>query len=113
MFQTIVDNRVVMEFNTAKKRDAFIKMLAKIPNHKITWVSTVCYPWNIENGMHNLKSPEDFAKLINCSVEKVLRAIKNGFLQTERLGNNAYIVDNQGTYVVKGVPYTIDNGSLS
>lgn len=107
MFQAIVDNQVAMEFNTAKKRDAFVKQVNKTANHKITCVSSVCYPWNIEDGTHNLKSPEEFAKLINVSVEKVLRAIKNGYLQTERLGDEDYIVDNKGTYRIKGIHYSI------
>ena len=37
----------------------------------------------IEDGMHNLKSPEDFSKLLNCSINKVHRAIKNRYLQVE------------------------------
>lgn len=108
MFQAIVDNRTAVEFNTAKKRDNFVKLVAKTKNHKVTCVSSVSYPWNPENGIHNLKSPEEFANLLNCTTEKVHRAIRNGYLQTEYLGNQKYIVDDHGTYRIKGIHYDIE-----
>lgn len=108
MFQAIIDNSLCVQYNTAKKRDAFVKLVAKTPNHEVTCVSNVAYPWNPDDGLHGLKSPDDFAKLIGTTVEKVHRATKNGYLQTERLGNEQYIVSNNGTYVIKGIHYDID-----
>lgn len=107
MFQAIVDNRTGVEFNTAKKRDAFVKLVAKSNTHTVTAVSNVSYPWNPEAGLHGLKSPEEFAKLLSTTVEKVHRAIKNGYLQTEQLGDKPYIVNNHDTYVIKGIHYDI------
>lgn len=108
MFQAIVDNKTVIEFNTSKKRDMFVDMINNSKNHTITRISQVSYPWNINDGIHNLKSPEDFAKIINCSEEKIYRAIKNGYLDVEYVGGEKYIIDNHGTYRIKDGYYCLN-----
>lgn len=108
MFQAIIDNSLCVQYNTAKKRDALVKLVAKTSNHTVTCVTNVLYPWNADDGLHGLKSPEEFAKLTGTTVEKVHRAIKNGYLQTEYLGGAPYIVNSHGTYVIKGIHYSID-----
>ncbi|WP_206458730.1 hypothetical protein [Anaerovorax sp. IOR16] len=107
MYQAIIDNKVSVQFNTSKKRDLFISKVEKEGRRKITCISSVSYPWNLDDGNHNLKSKKEFAQIIGCSVEKVERAIKNGFLETEHLGNEHYIVEKNDTYWIKGCHHTV------
>lgn len=50
-FQIIIENKIVISFNTEKKRANFVKSLNNA--RKITCLSNVSYPWNLENGIYN------------------------------------------------------------
>ena len=95
MYSVMIENKTGISFNTEKKRKEFIVRLKG--TRKITCITNVSYPWNPENGFHNLESVSDFAKCIGIKdVSCITKAIKNGKLKTELLDNNAYIVINDG-----------------
>lgn len=51
VYQIIIENKIVLSFNTDKKRENFMKLLNN--TRKITCLSNVSYPWNLEKGIHN------------------------------------------------------------
>ncbi|GEM_PF-1253793 len=98
-YQVVVDNKVCIAFNTDKKRKAFIARLKG--TREITSISNVEYPWNPNDGLHNLVSPQEFAEEWGVDVAKVMRSIRNGKLQVEKLGKQDYIVNVHGYYRTK------------
>lgn len=93
-YQVVIDNKVIAEFNTKRKRDAFLK---KTGTRSVTCLSTVSYSWNAQDGVHNLKTPNDIAKISGCDPEKVRRAIRNGEIKSELLGGERYVVEKMVT----------------
>jgi hypothetical protein len=107
-FQAIIDNKVGIAFNTDKKRKAFIAKLKG--TRKVTAISNIQYPWNPEDGVHNLISTSDFAKRLGIEdVSRIERAIKNGKVKTEKLGDNDYIVEKYDHYHINGCIRYIEN----
>ena len=104
MYQVIVENKTCIQFNTDKKRKAFI---AKLKNRKVTCISNVSYPWNPDDGKHNLMSLKDFASLINIPLHRVERAMRNGFLQIEYTGDTPMVVNANDRYRIKGKTFII------
>ncbi len=51
-YHVVIDNKVVLSFNTEKKREQFMKKLNG--TRKITCITDVQYPWNIKSGFYNL-----------------------------------------------------------
>lgn len=101
-FQVIIDNKVCVAFNTDKKRNAFMDRLKD--TRKVTCIGNVEYPWNPEDGIHNLISSSDFAKRVGIEdVNRVTRAIKKGKIETEMLGEDTYIVEKNGYFRINGV----------
>lgn len=49
-YQVIIENKLVISYNTSKKRNEFIKRLNG--SRRITCITNVSYPWDIENGLH-------------------------------------------------------------
>lgn len=103
-YQVIIDNKTCIEFNTEKKRNEF---LAKIKNHAVTCISNSEYPWNPNDGKHNLMTLKDFSEYINVPLHRVERAAKNGFLQLEYTGDIPYVVNANGDFRIKGITYAI------
>jgi len=111
MYQVIIDNKVAVEFNTDKKREDFLKQIGSTRN--VTCISNVLYPWNIEDGFHNLISPEDFANNFGYNVSKVKRAIQNGKFKYEPVGGKPYIVEKNDYYEINGGHYRLEAVSTS
>jgi hypothetical protein len=109
MYQVIIDNKVGVEFNTEKKREALLKQIGCTRN--VTCTSNAIYPWNVEDGLHNLKSPEDFANTFGYNVSKVKRAIQNGKLKCEPVGGEPYIVEKNDYYEINGGCYRLEERS--
>lgn len=104
MYQVIVDNKTCIQFNTEKKRRLFI---SKVKNRQITCISDVSYPWNPDDGRHNLISLKDFSDLINIPLHRVERAMKKGFLQIEYCGDTPMVVNASDRYRIKGRTFII------
>lgn len=107
-YQIIIDNKIAISFNTEKKRKEIIKRLKGTRN--ITCISDAGYPWNPDDGIHNLVSASKFAEHWGIKdLNKVVRAIKNGKLQTEKLGDELYIVNVHDHYLINGIlHYKVD-----
>jgi hypothetical protein len=106
IYQVIIDNKVSVEFNTNKKRETFLKRVGNTRN--VTCISNFAYPWNVEDGFHNLISPEDFASNFGYSISRVKRAIQNGKFKCEPVGDNPYIVEKNDYYEIGGGCYRLD-----
>lgn len=107
-FQAIIDNKIGVAFNTDKKRKAFIARLNG--TRKVTALSNVQYPWNPEDGVHNLVSPSDFAKCLGIKdASRIERAIMNGKVKTEKVGDKNYIVEKYDHYYINGYIRYIEN----
>lgn len=104
MYGVVIENQFWVQFNTKKKRTAFLK---KLGSRVVTCISNVSYPWNLEDGVHNLKTPQEFAKIYGCDTARVLRAIKNRKFKCESLTGVQYIVEKDGYYTINGASYRI------
>lgn len=105
-FQITIENKICISFNTEKKRQNCIKKLKK--TRQITCLSQCSYPWNPEEGVHNLISPSDFAERIGIKdIERIIKSIKKGKIKTEILGDNTYIVEKNGYCYINGIPISI------
>lgn len=106
-FTVVIENKICISFNTEKKRKEFIARLNG--KRQITCITNSSYPWNQNDGTHNLVSPSDFAKRVGIEdVNRVSRAIKNGKIKTEMLGNDAYIVEKNGHCYINGIPINME-----
>jgi hypothetical protein len=63
VYTAIIENKVGVSFNTEEKRRAFIEKLKG--TRQITCVTNCSYPWNPEEGIHNLTSERTDMKNIN------------------------------------------------
>lgn len=107
-YSLIIENKICISFNTKKKREEIISRLNG--TREITCISNFSYPWNPEEGIHNLISPADFARYIGVKdINRITRAIKNRKIKTEKLGNSVYIVEKFGNCYINGIPYNIEN----
>lgn len=108
VFTVIIENKIAISFNTEKKRKTFIARLKG--TRQITCITDSSYPWNPEEGIHNLISPTDFAERVGIKdVNRVTRAIRKGKIKTEILGDNAYIVEKHGHCYINGITTNIEN----
>lgn len=107
-FQVIIENKFGISFNTEKKRKAFISRLKG--TREITCMSNVEYPWNVQEGEHNLISVSDFAKRVGIKdVTRITKAIKSGKIKTEMVGNDSCIVIKNGCCYINGSSRNIEN----
>ncbi len=95
-YQVVIENKICIGFNTDKKRKTFIARLKG--TRKITSMANVNYPWNPDDGIHNLTHPKDFAKEWNVDVDRVIKGIRNGKFQTEKVGDQDWMVNIKGYY---------------
>lgn len=105
-FQVVVDNKICIGFNTAKKRNEFIKKLNG--TRKVTSIANVQYPWNLGDGVHNLMSPSNLAEKIGIDISRIIKAIKNGKLKTEKCFDETMIVEHYGHIEINRIHYCID-----
>jgi hypothetical protein len=106
IYQVIIDNKFGVEFNTKQKRETFLERVGNMRN--VTCISNIAYPWNVEDGLHNLKSPQDFANDFGYSVSRVRRAIQNGKFKCESVGGDPYIVEKNDYYEISGGCYHLE-----
>lgn len=103
-FKVIIENRICISFNTDKKRNEFIAKLKG--TREITCITNSLYPWNHDDGIHNLILPSEFAKQIGMKdVDRIKRAIRNKKIKTEKVGNEDCIVEKYGHYYINGAIY--------